>query len=34
VQHIESEKCGVSRFRAVQNAMDSVLGQVGRLTWH
>ncbi|KAF8204120.1 hypothetical protein BJ912DRAFT_941995 [Pholiota molesta] len=33
VQHIESEKCGVSRFRAVQNAMDSVLGQVGRLTW-
>ncbi|KAF9471814.1 hypothetical protein BDN70DRAFT_845083 [Pholiota conissans] len=32
VQHIESEKCGVSKFKAVQNAMDSVLGQMGRLT--
>jgi hypothetical protein len=32
VQHIESEKCGVSKFRAVQNAMDSMLGQMGRLT--
>lgn len=30
--HIESEKCGVSRFKNVQNAMDSVLGQMGRLT--
>ena len=31
-QHIESEKCGVSKFRAVQHTMDSILGQMGRLT--
>ena len=31
-QHIESEKCGVSKFKAVQHTMDSVLGQMGRLT--
>ena len=31
-QHIESEKCGVFKFRAVQETMDSVLGQMGRLT--
>ena len=32
-QHIESEKCGVSMFKAVQHTMDSVLGQMPRLTW-
>ncbi|KAF5313073.1 hypothetical protein D9619_002468 [Psilocybe cf. subviscida] len=32
VQHIESQKCGVAKFSVVQNAMDSVLGQMGRLT--
>ena len=31
-QHIESEKCGVSRFRAVQTAMDGLLGKMKRLT--
>ena len=31
-QHIESEKCGVSKFRAVQHTMDRLLGQMGRLT--
>ncbi|KAF9055761.1 hypothetical protein BJ165DRAFT_1428551 [Panaeolus papilionaceus] len=33
-QHIESDRCGVMKFKAVQNAMDSVLGQVGRLTYY
>ncbi|KAF9471813.1 hypothetical protein BDN70DRAFT_887708 [Pholiota conissans] len=32
MQHIESEKCGVSRFRSVQNAMDSIFGHMRRLT--
>ena len=33
-QHIESEKCGVSMFKGVQETMDSILGQtVGRLTF-
>lgn len=32
VQHVESDKCGVGRLRFVQNTMDSVLGQMGRLT--
>jgi len=32
VQHIESEKCGVLKYRAVQSTMDSLLGQMGRLT--
>lgn len=32
VQHIESNKCGVARFKSVQNAMDSMLGQMGRIT--
>ncbi|KDR85839.1 hypothetical protein GALMADRAFT_234944 [Galerina marginata CBS 339.88] len=32
VQHIESGRCGVARFKTVQNAMDSLLGQMGRLT--
>ncbi|KAF8971851.1 hypothetical protein BDZ97DRAFT_1693153 [Flammula alnicola] len=32
VQHIESEKCGVAKFKAVQNAMNGMLGQMGRLT--
>ncbi|KAH9486132.1 hypothetical protein JR316_0000196 [Psilocybe cubensis] len=32
VQHVESNKCGVARFKSVQNAMNSMLGQVGRIT--
>ncbi|KAF4612362.1 hypothetical protein D9613_004354 [Agrocybe pediades] len=32
VQHIESEKCGVLRFKSVQSAMDSMLGSMARLT--
>jgi hypothetical protein len=32
-QHIESEKCGVSKFKVVQHTMDSLLGQMGRLTF-
>ncbi|RDB19494.1 hypothetical protein Hypma_013457 [Hypsizygus marmoreus] len=32
-QHVESERCGVYKFRAVQNAMDSIVGQMGRLTF-
>ena len=31
-QHIESEKCGVSKSKAVQHIMDRLLGQIGRLT--
>lgn len=31
-QHIESERCGVTKFRAVKDAMDSLLSRVGRLT--
>lgn len=31
-QHIESERCGISRFRQVQNTMDRIVGGVGRLT--
>ncbi|KII94255.1 hypothetical protein PLICRDRAFT_101874 [Plicaturopsis crispa FD-325 SS-3] len=31
-QHIESERCGVSKFKSVQNAMDGIMGRVGRLT--
>lgn len=31
-QHIESEKCGVFKFKAVQHTMDSILGQMGRIT--
>ncbi|KAJ3498653.1 hypothetical protein NLJ89_g10191 [Agrocybe chaxingu] len=32
VQHIESEKCGILKMRAVQNVMDNVLGRMGRIT--
>jgi len=32
-QHIESEKCGVSKVKAVQDTMDGVLRQIGRLTF-
>lgn len=32
VAHIESEKCGISKFKYVQSTMDSLLGQIGRLT--
>ncbi|KAF7978038.1 hypothetical protein HWV62_1927 [Athelia sp. TMB] len=32
-QHIESERCGVSRFRNVQNAMNRIVGGMGRLTY-
>jgi hypothetical protein len=31
-QHIESEKCGVSKFKVVQHTMDSIFNQMGRLT--
>lgn len=31
-QHIESERCGVGRFQQVRNAMDSIVGSMGRLT--
>ena len=31
-QHIESEKCGVRKFRAVQAAMDNLFGTMRRLT--
>ena len=31
-QHIESEKCGVSKFKAVQNNMDAIFHQMGRIT--
>ena len=30
-QHIESEKCGVSKFKAVQNTMDRIFRQIGRI---
>ena len=33
VQHIESGRCDVSKFKVVHATMDSLLGQVGRLTW-
>ncbi|KAK7026332.1 hypothetical protein R3P38DRAFT_2949282 [Favolaschia claudopus] len=31
-QHIESERCGVAKFRVVQNTMDDLLGKMRRLT--
>ncbi|KAF9235135.1 hypothetical protein BU15DRAFT_89689 [Melanogaster broomeanus] len=31
-QHVESERCGVLRFRAVKDAMDGLLNRVGSLT--
>jgi len=31
-QHIESERCGISRFSQVQNTMDGLVSGVGRLT--
>jgi hypothetical protein len=31
-QHIESERCGISRFKAVQNALDNLVGRVARIT--
>ncbi|KAF9225261.1 hypothetical protein BS17DRAFT_587858 [Gyrodon lividus] len=31
-QHVESESCGVLRFRAVQDAMEGLLNRVGSLT--
>ncbi|PFH49801.1 hypothetical protein AMATHDRAFT_62436 [Amanita thiersii Skay4041] len=33
VQHIESEYCGVSKFKSVQNAMDNIIGQMKRITF-
>ena len=30
-QHIESEKCGISKFKAVQRAVDSMLSGVRRI---
>ncbi|KAL0952040.1 hypothetical protein HGRIS_008682 [Hohenbuehelia grisea] len=32
-QHVESEKCGVSKFKQVQNVMDNVVSRMGRLTF-
>ena len=31
-QHIDSEKCGVSKYKVVRHTVDSLLGQMGRLT--
>lgn len=31
-QHIESERCGVMKFRAVKEAMDNLLSGVARIT--
>ncbi|KAJ6577597.1 hypothetical protein B0H19DRAFT_1207972 [Mycena capillaripes] len=31
-QHIESERCGVAKFKVVQNTMDDLVGQMRRLT--
>ncbi|KAG2358728.1 hypothetical protein BDR07DRAFT_1452608 [Suillus spraguei] len=31
-QHIESESCGVTKFKAVQDAMDKIFSGVGRIT--
>ncbi|KAJ6600946.1 hypothetical protein DFH09DRAFT_553692 [Mycena vulgaris] len=31
-QHIESERCGVSKFKVVQNTMDGLMGKMHRLT--
>ncbi|KAG2115401.1 hypothetical protein BD769DRAFT_1629953 [Suillus cothurnatus] len=31
-QHIESERCGVKKFRAVQDAMNNLFAGVGRIT--
>ncbi|KAJ7036942.1 hypothetical protein C8F04DRAFT_1036156 [Mycena alexandri] len=31
-QHIESERCGVSKFKVVQNTMDDLMGKMRRLT--
>lgn len=33
-QHIESEKCGVSKFKAVQRTMDSMLSGVRRIGYY
>jgi hypothetical protein len=30
--HIESEKCGVSKFKVVRNTLDGIVGRMGRLT--
>ncbi|KAF8148788.1 hypothetical protein K438DRAFT_1625326 [Mycena galopus ATCC 62051] len=33
-QHIESERCGVAKFKVVQNTMDDLMGKMRRLTAH
>ncbi|KAJ6460274.1 hypothetical protein C8R45DRAFT_912779 [Mycena sanguinolenta] len=33
-QHIESERCGVAKFKVVQRTMDNLMGQMRRLTVH
>ncbi|KAJ7652618.1 hypothetical protein B0H17DRAFT_957783 [Mycena rosella] len=33
-QHIESGRCGVSKFKVVQNTMDNLMGSMRRLTMH
>ena len=32
-QHIESESCGVTKFRVVQDAMDQLMGRMRRITF-
>ena len=32
-QHIESESCGVSKFRVVQNTMENLIGNMKRITF-
>jgi len=32
-QHIESESCGVSKFRAVQNTMENLIGNMKRIAF-
>ncbi|CAA7264920.1 unnamed protein product [Cyclocybe aegerita] len=32
IQHVESEKCGILKIRAVRDAMDNVLGRMARIT--
>ena len=31
-QHIESEQCGVAKFKVVQNTMDDLMVKIRRLT--
>ncbi|KAG6332194.1 hypothetical protein ID866_6896 [Astraeus odoratus] len=33
-QHIESEKCGVAKFKVVKQTLDDVFSSMGRITYH